>query len=110
MENQTSPILLPEQNNVFLIDWITVVFHNASVSLIQSLLGLSDPNVPWETEVAFRNGYPCRTSYKHINIHWGADDERFYKSDEKSPHPKRCGPIWASVWISPVKAAVNLRT
>ena len=83
LENQSSPFLLADQNNVFLIDWITVVFHNASVSLIQSLLGLSDPHVPWETEVAFRNGYPCRTSYKHINIHWGADDERFYKSDEK---------------------------
>lgn len=75
--------MLKEQNNVFLIDWITVVFHNASVPLIQSILGLSAPDVPWETEQAFRNGYPCRTTYKHINILWGADEERFYKSDEK---------------------------
>lgn len=75
--------MLEEQNNVFLIDWITVVFHNASVPLIQSILGLSAPDVPWETEQAFRNGYPCRTTYKHINILWGADEERFYKSDEK---------------------------
>lgn len=83
MEKQTCPLLLEEQNNVFLIDWITVVFHNASVPLIQSLLGLSSPDIPWETEQAFRNGYPCRSSYKHINILWGADEERFYKSDEK---------------------------
>lgn len=82
-ENQSSPILLEEKNNVFLIDWLTVVFHNVSVSFVQSLLGLYGPDVPWETEYAFRNGYPCRTSYKHINILWGADDERFYKSDDK---------------------------
>lgn len=82
-ENQSSPILLEEKNNVFLIDWLTVVLHNVSVSFVQSLLGLNGPDVPWETEYAFRNGYPCRTSYKHINILWGSDDERFYKSDDK---------------------------
>ena len=75
--------VLAERNNVFLIDWLTVVFHNASVSLVQSLLGLNSPDIPWETEQAFRNGYPCRTTYKHITILWGADEERFYKSDEK---------------------------
>ena len=81
MENPVIPVLLEERNNVFLIDWITVVFHNASVSLVQSLLGLNSPDIPWETETSFRNGYPCRTTYKHITILWGADDERFYKSD-----------------------------
>lgn len=74
--------LVPE-NNVFLIDWITVVFHGVSVSFVQSLIGLNDPAVPWETEQAFRNGYPCRTTYRNISILWGADDERFYKSDDK---------------------------
>ena len=53
------------------------------MSLVQSLLGLNSPDIPWETEQAFRNGYPCRTTYKHITILWGADEERFYKSDEK---------------------------
>ena len=72
---------LPAKNNVFLIDWITVVFHGVSVSFIQALLNLNDPSVPWETEQAFRNGYPCRTTYRNITILWGADDERFYKSD-----------------------------
>lgn len=83
LENKTCPLLLAEQNNVFLIDWLTVVFHNTSVSFIKSLLGLDAPDIPWETEHAFRNGYPCRTTYKHITILWGADDERFYKSDAK---------------------------
>lgn len=83
MENQTNVLSLVPENNVFLIDWLTVVFHNVSVSFVQSLLGLNDPNVPWETEQAFRNGYPCRTTYRNITILWGADDERFYKSDEK---------------------------
>lgn len=73
---------LAPQNNVFLIDWITVVFHDVSVSFVQSLLGMNDPGFPWETQHAFRNGYPCRTTYGDISILWGADDERFYKSDE----------------------------
>lgn len=81
LENQPLPICLEAQNNAFLIDWLTVVFHDVSVSFVQSLLGLAGDDIPWETEVAFRNGYPCRTFYKHINILWGADDERFYKSD-----------------------------
>ena len=81
LENQNPVLMLAQENNVFLIDWITVVFHDVSVSFVQSLLGLNDPSVPWETEHSFRNGYPCRTSYRNINILWGADDERFYKSD-----------------------------
>lgn len=81
LENLNPVLMLAQENNVFLIDWITVVFHDVSVSFVQSLLGLNDPSVPWETEHSFRNGYPCRTSYRNINILWGADDERFYKSD-----------------------------
>lgn len=80
-EKQSPPLALASENNVFLIDWLTVVFHNVSVSFVQSLLGLSSPDIPWETVHAFRSGYPCRTTYRNINIYWGADDERFYKSD-----------------------------
>lgn len=83
LENQSYPLALASENNVFLIDWITVVFHNVSVPFIQALLGMDSPDIPWETTVAFRNGYPCRTQYKHINILWGADDEKYYKSDAK---------------------------
>ena len=76
-------LLLSEKNNVFLIDWLTVVFRAASVSLIQSLLGMPSEKYPWETERVFRNGYPMCTKYQHISILWGADDERFYTSDEE---------------------------
>lgn len=76
--------MLAQENNVFLIDWLTVVFHDASVSLVQALLGLGSPDVPWETEIKFRNGYPCRTHYKHINILWGADDPKYYSSVDKA--------------------------
>lgn len=82
MEEQNIVLPLASQNNVFLIDWITVVFHQVSVSFVQSLLNLNSPDVPWDTEQSFRNGYPCRTTYRNITILWGADDERFYKSDE----------------------------
>ena len=81
LENQ-EVLLLPAENNVFVIDWLTVVFHHVSVSFVQALLGMNNPDIPWETEKVFRNGYPMRTSYKHISILWGADDERFYSSDE----------------------------
>lgn len=82
LKNQGN-LLLAEQNNVFLIDWLTVVIHGASVSLVQALLGMDSPDIPWETDHVFRNGYPMQTSYKHICIWWGADDARYYRSDEK---------------------------
>lgn len=81
LENGNQVLCLAPENNVFLIDWLTVVFHDVSVSFIQALLGMDDPGIPWETEHSFRHGYPCRTWYKNITILWGADDERFYKSD-----------------------------
>lgn len=81
MENENQVLCLVPENNVFLIDWLTVVFHDVSVSFVQSILGMDDPTIPWETEYSFRHGYPCRTYYKNITILWGADDERFYKSD-----------------------------
>lgn len=82
MEKQ-EVLFLPSENNVFLIDWLTVVFFDASVPLIQALLGMDSPDIPWVTERAFRNGYPMRTYYKHISILWGADDEQYYTSDDK---------------------------
>lgn len=85
LENSTlpnSPLLLEQQNNVFLIDWLTVVFHNVSVPYVQALLGMPAEKFPWETERVFRNGYPMQTKCQHITIRWGADDVRFYMSDE----------------------------
>lgn len=81
---ELSPLLLAQENNVFLIDWLTVVFHDVSVPLVQALLGLGSPDIPWETETKFRNGYPCRTFYKHISILWGADDPKHYSSQDKA--------------------------
>ena len=81
--DQDRQLKLPEKNNVFLIDWLTVVFHNASVPFVQALLGMPAPEFPWETERVFRNGYPMQTKYKHITILWGADDAQYFTSDEK---------------------------
>lgn len=81
MENQT--LLLNEQNNVFLIDWLTFVCHGESVDYIKWLLGLDSPSVPWENEQKFRNGYPMQCYWNGITISYGADDERFYKDPAK---------------------------
>lgn len=84
-----SPLLLEQQNNVFLIDWLTVVFHHVSVPYVQALLGMPADKFPWETERVFRNGYPMQTKCQHITIRWGADDAQYYTSDaEKSAEQK----------------------
>lgn len=83
MKNHGTTVSLVEQNNVFLIDWLTVVFHADTVTGIQLKLGLHNPEIPWETKSSFKNGYPMETSWSNINIRWGADDPAFYKNDEK---------------------------
>ena len=88
MENQPVPVLLNQQNNVFLIDWLTVVFHDCRVSDILELLGLP-VSTPWQEKQIFRNGYPMQTFWNGICISWGADDVRFYSSsDGKSAEAK----------------------
>lgn len=86
MENQSSPLLLAEQNNVFLIDWITFVAHGDSLDYIKWLLGLDSGDIPWETTEKFRNGYPMQCYWNGITISYGADDERFYKDPKKVRH------------------------
>lgn len=86
MEKQTSPLLLAEQNNVFLIDWITFVAHGDEVDYIKWLLGLDSQDIPWETTEKFRNGYPLQCYWNGITISYGADDERFYKDPKKVRH------------------------
>ena len=88
MENQTVPVLLNQENNVFLIDWLTVVFHDCKVCDIMELLGLP-VSTPWQEKQIFRNGYPMQTFWNGICISWGADDIRFYSaSDGKSAEAK----------------------
>ena len=77
------PLALASHNNCFLIDWLTVTFHNVPVAYVQALLGMPEPEYPWEHERVFCNGYPMQTKLGHITIRWGADDERYYSSDEK---------------------------
>lgn len=69
-------LLLNEQNNLFVIDWLTVTFHTDTVTSIQVMLDLL--KYPWETKNSFINGYPLDTSFSSIHIRWGADDPRFY--------------------------------
>ena len=88
MENQSVPVLLNQQNNVFLIDWLTVVFHDCRVCDVMELLGLP-ASTPWQEKQIFRNGYPMQTFWNGICISWGADDIRFYSaSDGKSAEAK----------------------
>ena len=73
--------LLNEKNNVFLIDWLTVVFHADTVDSIKSKLGLSGSDIPWESVQKFQNGYPMHERFSGITISYGADDVRFYADD-----------------------------
>ena len=79
MENSGLPILKTPTENVFLIDWLTVVFHGCYVDEVQRILGLESSKIPWETKSSFINGYPQDTLFDHIHIRWGADDPSFYK-------------------------------
>lgn len=81
MENSGLPIAKQPKDNVFLIDWLTVVFHGCYVDEVQRILGLESIKIPWVTKTSFVNGYPQDTFFDHIHIRWGADDPRFYKDD-----------------------------
>lgn len=78
MENRPEPILLSEQNNCFLVDWLTVVFHGCNPEYVKWLLGLDGEDVPWIKEEKFRNGYPVHYTWNGVTISYGADDLRYY--------------------------------
>lgn len=81
MENRTDMVLRRPQENVFLIDWLTVVFHDQTVYGVQLLLGLHTPDIPWQERHAFVYGYPVTTFWNNIAIRWGADNAKFYSDD-----------------------------
>lgn len=84
-----SQVLLAEQNNVFLIDWLTVVFHDQTVFGVKQLLGLVNSDIPWQDRKVFTNGYPVTTFWNNISIRWGADDSSYYSDDsDKSASEK----------------------
>ncbi len=72
---------LAEKNNVFLIDWLSVTFHDQTVFGVQLLLGMDASSIPWEQKQSFKNGYPMTTYFNHIAIRWGADDPKYYRDD-----------------------------
>lgn len=78
MKKLENKVLLQSQNNVFLIDWLTVVFHDQTVFGVQQLLGLTGSDIPWQERHNFVYGYPVTTFWNNICIRWGADDAKFY--------------------------------
>ena len=80
MENSSSLVLRQPKENVFLIDWLTVVFHGCYVDEVQRILGLESSKIPWVEKTSFVNGYPKDTFFDNIHIRWGADDPRFYSA------------------------------
>lgn len=83
MEFQEIPVS-EEQENCFLIDWLTFTAHGCTVDDIKSLLGFTRPDIPWENTEKFRNGYPLQCYWNGITISYGADEERFYKDASKA--------------------------
>ena len=83
MEIQPKTPISQYNENVILIDWLTVTLHGYTVREVQDLLGLSPTEYTWTSSRVFRNGYPMQTTFNNINIRWGADRAEFYTSDEK---------------------------
>ena len=75
--------LIPRQlDNLFLIDWITIVFHGVNVEDVQHLLSM--PKVPWVESVSFVKGYPLDLCFDHIHIRYGAERKEFYADPSKA--------------------------
>lgn len=81
MEKQENVLCLQSQNNCFLIDWLTVVFHDQTVFGVMQLLGLTGPDIAWQERHNFVYGYPVTTYWNNICIRWGADNEKYYTDD-----------------------------
>ena len=83
LENQVVIPLEEVNENVFLIDWLTVTCYGCSVDQIKELLGMTSHDIPWEVEEKFKNGYPLQCYWNGVTISYGADDERYYKDPKK---------------------------
>lgn len=81
MENSSIPILR-QLDNVFLIDWLTIVFHGVKVEDVIHLLGMR--HVPWSQSSKFINGYPLDLAFDHIHIRHGAERPEFYDDPKKA--------------------------
>lgn len=67
--------------NIIIIDWLSVTFHDVSLDYIKYLLGLHTPDIPWRDELANRNGYPKQMSFSNIALRYGADKAENYRND-----------------------------
>lgn len=72
MENT---VLLNQDQDLILIDWLTVTSKCDSVQSMIELLGMTDPGIIWETKEAYMNGYPMRCHFNGINILSGGTAE-----------------------------------
>lgn len=64
---------LEKQENLILIDWLTVTSKCDGVDSFKELLGLSGEC--WETKEAYMNGYPFRQTFQSINILYGGRED-----------------------------------
>lgn len=69
--------------NIFLIDWLTVVYHGCTVDEVKESLGLLSSKIPWVDVEKYRNGYPCQSFWNGITISYGADDPAYAKDPTK---------------------------
>lgn len=65
--------------DIFIIDWLTVVYHGSSLAEVKESIGMDSPSIPWIEEEKYRNGYPLQCYWNGITISYGADDPRFSK-------------------------------
>ena len=83
LEKQELSNLEKAQDNVFLIDWLTVVYHGCTVEDVKESLGMAYPAIPWEDEEKYRNGYPRQCYWNGITISYGSDDPAYVKDPTK---------------------------
>lgn len=76
MENQPFSNSLMVQENLFLIDWLTVTFKADTVISVIAMLGLDSEH--FTEKQSFKNGYPLDTFFSNIHIWSGAEDPRYY--------------------------------
>lgn len=81
MENPST--LAEVKENIFLIDWLTVVYHGCTVDDVKVSIGMNLPSIPWTDELKFRNGYPRQCYWNGVTISYGADNIEYAKDITK---------------------------
>lgn len=84
MENLTESVVSLQQENCFLIDWLTFTAYGCTLDDCKEMLGLSSKKIRWENSEKFRNGYPMQCYWNGVTISYGAEDPRHYKDPRKA--------------------------